>query len=64
MRPSPWVRGSLTVLPNHIFGSASNLKFIEWQCRNQKSSPKRYDYMNYYKRFDSDWKNIFVNIHY
>ncbi len=21
----------VTVLPNHIFGSASNLRFIEWQ---------------------------------
>ena len=31
MRPSPWVRGSLSILPNHIFGSASNLRFIVWK---------------------------------
>ena len=52
----------VTVLPNHIFGSASNLRFIEWQYRNQKSPPKRYEYLNYYNRIDSDWKMFLVNI--
>ncbi len=53
----------VTVLRNHLFGSAGNLRFIEWQCRNQKSSPKRYDYLNYYKSLDSDWKKFLVNIY-
>ncbi len=52
----------VTVLRNHFFGSTSNLRFIEWQCRNQKSSPVHCDYLNDYKRLDSDWKKFFVNI--
>ena len=51
------------VLPKHIHSSVSNFRFIERQCRNQKSSPNRYDYLNDYKRLDSDYKNFLVNIY-
>jgi hypothetical protein len=39
------------------------LRFIEWQCRNQKSSPMHYGYLSDYNRHDFDWKNFLVDIY-